>query len=94
VDLEDLQPALLIWQADLNLHLQAAGAQHGLIQHVFPARQQQGRHTSAASQQQAAASPQDDSKAAASQQHGLVKHVLPARHRRRSEMAFQAAMSN
>jgi len=44
VDLKDLQPALLIWQADLNLHLQATRAQHGLIQHVLPKG-----HTSTAS---------------------------------------------
>lgn len=39
VDLEDLQTALLIRQADLNLHLQAARPQHGLVQHVLPAQQ-------------------------------------------------------
>jgi hypothetical protein len=39
VDLQDLVPPLLIRQPDLNLHLQAAGAQHGLVQHVTPAAQ-------------------------------------------------------
>jgi hypothetical protein len=38
VNFEDLQPTFLIRQANLNLHLQAARAQHRLIKHVLPAR--------------------------------------------------------
>ena len=36
VDLEDLHAAGLVGQADLNLHLEAAGAQHRLVEHVAP----------------------------------------------------------
>mmetsp|Transcript_22607 Transcript_22607/g.55847 ORF Transcript_22607/g.55847 Transcript_22607/m.55847 type:complete len:334 (+) Transcript_22607:966-1967(+) len=36
VDVEDLQPPLLVGQRDLDLHLEPAGAQQGLVNHVLP----------------------------------------------------------
>jgi len=37
-DLQDLQAALLVGQADLDMHLQPPRAQQRLVQHVLPAR--------------------------------------------------------
>jgi hypothetical protein len=38
VDVEDVDPSLLLGQSDLHLHLKTTRSQKGVIDHIFPVR--------------------------------------------------------